>query len=44
MLTRYQELVQFELKNTIPKAINWSVICNVTQGQHESPTDFVDRL
>uniref|UniRef100_A0A8C5NSC4 Uncharacterized protein n=1 Tax=Junco hyemalis TaxID=40217 RepID=A0A8C5NSC4_JUNHY len=35
MLTRYQELVKFELKNAIPKAINWSVIYNVTQGQHK---------
>ncbi|KFO57041.1 hypothetical protein N302_03546, partial [Corvus brachyrhynchos] len=40
-LIRYQELVKFGLENAIPKAVNWALMYNVKQGQHESPTDFV---
>lgn len=43
-LTRYWELVKFGLENTILKAVNWALMYNVKQGQHKSPTDFVDRL
>ncbi|KFO62894.1 hypothetical protein N302_11660, partial [Corvus brachyrhynchos] len=41
LLTRYWELVKFGLENAILKAVNWALMYNVIQGQHESPTDFV---
>lgn len=41
-LTRYWELVKFGLENAILKAVNWVLMYNFKQGQHESPTNFVD--
>lgn len=43
-LTRSWELVKFGLENDILKAVNWVLMYNFKQGQHESPTDFVDKL
>lgn len=43
-LTRYWELVKFGLENAILKAVNWALMYNFKQGEHEYPTGFVDRL
>lgn len=43
-LNRYWELVKLGLENASLKAVNWTLMYNFKQGQHESPTNFVDRL
>ncbi|PKU31626.1 hypothetical protein llap_18069 [Limosa lapponica baueri] len=40
----YQEWIKFGLENAVPKAVNWSALYAVKQGQTESPTDFLERL
>ncbi|KFV06345.1 hypothetical protein N340_11869, partial [Tauraco erythrolophus] len=41
-LKQYQNWIKFGLENAIPKAVNWSALYAVKQGQTESPTEFLD--
>ncbi|XP_009981526.1 PREDICTED: uncharacterized protein LOC104376617 [Tauraco erythrolophus] len=43
-LKRYQNWIKFGLENAIPKAVNWSALYAVKQGQTETPTEFLGRL
>ncbi|KFV01111.1 hypothetical protein N340_11327, partial [Tauraco erythrolophus] len=40
-LKRYQNWIKFGLENAIPKAVNWSALYAVKQGQTETPTEFL---
>ncbi|KFP93481.1 hypothetical protein N329_07294, partial [Haliaeetus albicilla] len=42
LLKKYQEWIKIGIKNAIPKAVNWSSLYAVKQGQTETPTEFLD--
>ncbi|KGL86755.1 hypothetical protein N301_12236, partial [Charadrius vociferus] len=42
MLRRYQDWIKLGLKNAVPKAVNWSALFAIKQGQKETPTEFLD--
>ena len=44
MLKRYRDWIKMGLENAIPKAVNWSALYAVKQGQKETPTEFLDQL
>ncbi|GAB0208649.1 hypothetical protein GRJ2_003330600 [Grus japonensis] len=44
MLTEYQRLVLYGIRNAIPKAKNWSKLYQVIQGKDENPLSFLERL
>lgn len=44
LLKKYQEWIKIGIENAVPKAVNWSSLYAIKQGQTEDPTDFLDRL
>lgn len=44
LLKKYQEWIKIGIENAVPKAVNWSSLYAVKQGQTETPTEFLDRL
>ncbi|KFZ60867.1 hypothetical protein N338_11766, partial [Podiceps cristatus] len=42
LLKRYQEWIKMGIENAIPKAVNWSRLYAIKQGQTETPTEFLD--
>lgn len=44
LLKRYQEWIKLGIENAIPKAVKWSNLYAVKQGQTETPMEFFDWL
>ncbi|KAM6101187.1 uncharacterized protein LJ206_009939 [Theristicus caerulescens] len=44
LLQRYRTWIKFGIEHAIPKAVNWSALYAIKQGQTETPTEFLDRL
>ncbi|KFP94784.1 hypothetical protein N329_00824, partial [Haliaeetus albicilla] len=42
LLKKYQAWIKIGIENAIPKAVNWSSLCALKQGQTETPTEFLD--
>lgn len=43
-LKQYQRWILFNIKNAVPKAVNWSKLHEIKQDINESPSGFVERL
>ncbi|KAK4828284.1 hypothetical protein QYF61_024949 [Mycteria americana] len=44
LLRRYRDWIKLGLENAVSKAVNWSALYAIKQGQRETPTEFMDQL